>query len=266
MKIGIIGCGHMGSALAKAILANGIGEVMASQHHKPQLALKKSEQKNFEWTGDNRQVVKKSDVVILGVKPNMIQVVLREVQNDIDPKQILISIAAATPLARLTLWSGGHKKIVRTMPNLAALVGESMTVWKTSPSFPKKEKAAVKKLLESFGKALEVQDEKLIDVISTVAGCGPAYVAAFLESMEKMLLQYKISSQDARTLAIQTIVGTADYFTATGTPFATLKNAVQTKGGTTKAAFKVLNKKKWQQIFEDAMAAAYTRTQEMMGK
>lgn len=266
MRIGIIGCGHMGSALAKAILAKGIGKVMASQHHKPQLAITKSEGKNFEWTVDNRHAVKVSDVVILGVKPNMIQEVLHEIRTVLHPKQTLISIAAATPLAKLTLWSGGHKKIVRIMPNLAALVGESMTTWKTSPSFPKKEKAAVQKLLESFGKALQVQDEKLIDVISTVAGCGPAYTAAFLESMENMLRKYGVSSKDARTLALQTLHGTAQYFFETKASFANLKNAVQTKGGVTEAALKVLNKKKWQKIFEDAMAAAYTRTKEIMGK
>ena len=261
MRIGIIGCGHMGSALGKAFLARG-EKLYISGRHKPALAKEKS----VEWTVDNRAIALSTNIIFIGVKPGMVQTVLEEIAPLLKPRHLIISIAAAVTLKKLQQWSGGHKKIVRVMPNLAAVVGESMSMWKGLPSLSKKEKNQAQKLLESFGVALEVKNENLIDATSTVAGCGPAYVAAFLESMEKMLLKNGISKKDARAIAVQTLYGTTKYFKESDMPFAVLKNAVQTKGGITEAAFKVLTKKKWQQIFEEGMQAALTKTKELMAK
>lgn len=280
MKIGIIGCGHMGSAIAKALLAKGAGAVWISDPVKQGcpvkaghllfsgtrpagIKLSKKEQKSPCWTVDNCEAVKKTDIVVIAVKPDIVQSVLAEIQLFLRKNQILISIAAGIPLQKLAKWSGRHKKIVRVMPNLAAQVLESMSVWKASKGLNKKEKQIVARLLNSFGKSLEVKNEDLIDIATAVCGGGPAYTAAFLESMAQAAQSIGFSSQDAKTLALQSALGSIIYIEKTGIDFSALKNAVQTKGGTTEAGFKVLRRKNWQKTLEQALLAGYKKARGM---
>lgn len=254
MNIGIIGCGHMGTAIAKALLSKKIGRVLVSNPVCPKIKV--------NWTVDNREVVKKSDIVIVAVKPNVVASVLSEIRQTLRPSQILISIAAGVPLKKLQKFSK-HKKIARVMPNLPAQVFDGMSVWKALRGLHKKERGAVRKLLQSFGKEIEARDEKLIDMATAVSGCGPAYVAAFLESMASQTRKAGFSAGDSRLLALETVNGTLDYIKETNMEFSALKNLVQTKGGATEAAFKVLKKKKWQKVFEQAISAAYRRARKL---
>lgn len=255
LKIGIIGCGHMGSAIAKALISKKVGKVFVSNPIKPHI--------NAKWTTNNCEAVKNAAIILLTVKPDTVQIVLKEIKPALKPNQILISIAAGIPLKKLAEWSQNHKKIVRAMPNLPAQIFSGMSVWKTSSSINKKEKQPVKNLLNSFGKEIEVKDEKLIDIATAVAGGGPAYTAAFLESMASVAEKIGFSKTDARLLSLQSVYGSVLYIEKTGLDFAEVKNAVQTKGGTTEAGFKVLKKHNWQKILEKALLAGYKRTQKL---
>ncbi|MBI2638518.1 NAD(P)-binding domain-containing protein [Candidatus Peregrinibacteria bacterium] len=277
----------MGSAIAKALLGTSwVRAVFASNPQKPHvmLSLSKPEKKRFRWKKvapfrrinclaslrlglvDNTAVVKAVDIVVIAVRPGVVAATLQEIRPFLKKKQILISIAAGTPLKKLKKWSGGHKKIVRVMPNLPAQVFDGMSVWKPAQGLSKKEKTAVKKFLESFGKQIEVKDEKLIDMATAIGGGGPAYTAAFLESMTKAAKRIGFSESDARLLAIQTVDGSLDYIKETGIEFNQLKSAVQTKGGTTETGFKILKKKKWQATLEKALFAGYKRAREISKK
>ncbi len=255
MKIGIIGCGHMGSAIAKALMVNKIATVRVSSPQRPKFKI--------SWTIDNRQIVKGAHVIIIAVKPNVVMAVLQEIAPLLKSNQILISIAAGVPLKKLAFWSGGHKKIVRMMPNLPAQVFDGMSVWKAASGLKKQEKTTVVKILNSFGKQIHVNDEKLIDVATAIVGGGPAYAAAFLESMAKAAQKIGFSKNEARILALQTVDGSLDYIEETGIGFNNLKQIVQTKGGTTEAGFKILKKKKWQATLEQALFAGYKRAQQI---
>lgn len=269
MHIGIIGCGHMGSALAKALLKTaGVHAVTVGNPQKPYVmaSLSNHEKKRFRWDVDNAAVAKAVDIVVIAVRPGVVVSALKEIRPFLKQKQILISIAAGTPLWKLKKWSGGHKKIVRVMPNLPAQVFDGMSVWKPAPGLSKKEKTTVAKLLDSFGKQIQVQDEKLIDIATAIAGGGPAYAAAFMESMANAARKIGFSPNEARTLVLQTVDGSLDYIKETGIQFAELKSAVQTKGGTTEAGFKILKKKKWQATLEKALLAGYKRARAISKK
>lgn len=255
MKIGIIGCGHMGSAIAKALLAKGMGKVSVSNLKKPPF--------NINWTTDNKILTQNADIVLIAVKPDAVKMVLGEINPVLKSDKIIISIAAGVPLKKLADWTKNHKKIVRVMPNLPAQIFEGMSVWKASSGINKKEKGVIRRLLAAFGKEIEVKDEKLIDIATSVSGGGPAYTAVFLESLASAAQKIGFSKLDARLLALQSAYGSILYIEKTGLDFAEVKNVVQTKGGTTSAGFKVLKKKNWQKILEKALLTGYQRARKI---
>lgn len=255
MRIGIIGCGHMGSAIAKALLKRGAGKVSASNPIKPPFSV--------NWTTDNKTLAQNADIILIAVKPDAVKMVLSEINPVLKSDKIIISIAAGIPLKKLITWTKNHKKIVRVMPNLPAQIFEGMSVWKASSGINKQEKQTVARLLNSFGKSLEVKNEDLINIATAVSGGGPAYVAAFLESLAFAAQKIGFSKADARLLALQSAYGSILYIEKTGLDFAEVKNVVQTKGGTTSAGFKILKKKNWQKIFEKALLSGYQRAREI---
>lgn len=258
--IGIIGCGHMGSAIANALLQKN-HVLWTSNQHKPSVRLRVAKHDRLHWTVDNTEVVKKTDVIFLAVKPSVVYSVLREIKGILKNNQILISIAAGIPLKKLYIWSGNHKKIVRVMPNLPAEIFEGISIWKGLSTLQKKEKQIVVQLLNAFGKHIEVKNEDLINI--SVGGSGPAYVALFLESMVRFAEKTGFTKHQARILALQSVLGSARYIEKTGVDFEALISAVQTKRGTTEASFKILKAKKWGRIFEKALHAAYRRAREI---
>lgn len=259
----------MGSAITKALLAHGV-DVCVGNPTRPKLGTQSGAARGkFCWKVDNLNVVRGADMVIVAVKPGVVPAVLEEIapspgakRAGLGAKQILISIAAGITLARLKKWSGGHKKLVRVMPNLPAQVGDGMSVWK-AVGLSAGEKKSVRKLLQSFGKEIVAKNEKQIDAATAICGGGPAYVAAFLGVMAKVARGYGFSEKDSRVMALQIIDGAEDYIEETGVEFGELKKAVQTKGGTTEAGFKVLNKGKWQAVFERALKAGYKRARQL---
>lgn len=262
MNIGIIGCGHMGSAIAKALLNKKMGKVFASNKTPLHIELSPAQKNDFEWTIDNVDIVDKCELICLAVRPADVKEILAKIKKGLK-NQILISIAAGVSLKKLSTWSGGHKKIVRVMPNLPAQVGEGMSVWKFASKLSGADKKLVEDFLNSFGKSLEVSDEKLIDIATAVSGGGPAYTAAFLECMADSCEKIGFKKDAARELALQTVIGSANYIRKTGAEFSLLKKLVQTKGGTTEAGFAVLKKKSWQKILKNAFFAGYKRAQKL---
>lgn len=263
-SIGLIGCGHMGSAIVSALLSKKI-PVIASKRTKPKISLSKITRPLFTWTVDNKRLVNEVDIVVIAVKPSDVAAVLQEIAPLLSKNHVLLSIAAGVSIASLKKNSGNHSKIVRVLPNLSSQVLKGVSVWKALPSLTSSEKKIISELLSSFGRAIEVSQEDLIDK-AIVSGCGPAYTAAFLETLAMAAKNFGYSDQQARTMALETVMGAAEYLQKTGMDFGALKNAVQTKGGVTEASFKVLNAKKWQQILQEACNAAYRRVEEMLGK
>jgi pyrroline-5-carboxylate reductase len=255
-RIGIIGCGHMGTAIASAALQKKLGTVFIGTPHKKSIH-------GARWTKDNIQVVNETKYLIIGVRPGMVEAVLREIKPALTQEHVLISIAAGVHLKKLSKWSGNHKKIVRSIPNLPAQVGKGVSVWMATNGLSKAEKQQVTKFFESFGISMEVKKEKLIDM-AVVSGCGPAYVAAFLESMSRFAQKAGFTGEQARQMAIATVLGSVVYMDNANIDFAELKQAVQTKGGVTEAAFKLLKKKKWQQIMEKSFDAACRRMSQLV--
>lgn len=238
----------MGGAIAQALLSKK-NSVQLSTPHKPSFKI--------SWVANNTQVVNRADFIIIAVKPGVVARVLQEITPYLTPSQIVISVAAGISLNKLQKYLSGHKKIVRTLPNLPAQVFQGFTLWKASPGISSAAKKTMTNLLSAFGESIEVKNEDLIDSGCAVSGCGPAFCAAFLDTLATFAQKSGFSKSQAREMSLQTLLGTALYIQQTGVEFGVLAKAVQTKGGVTEAAFKILNKKGWQKILSSALDSAY---------
>lgn len=240
----------MGSAIANALLTQPKKvKLYISNPSKPKL------KGNFTWSSDNTTTATKGEIIFVAVKPGIVESALRDISPRLDKNQILVSIAAGIPIKKISAWSADHSKIVRVMPNLPVQVFAGVSVW-IAKGINSKEKNNIKALLQTLGHEIEVKKESMIDSATAASGGGPAYVAAFLESLANFAKKSGFSAIEARNLALTTLIGSAKYISETGIDFAELKNAVQTKGGTTEVGFKVLKSKKWQEILKKALTEA----------
>ena len=184
MKLGFIGTGNMASAIMGGIIKKAIipaEEIIGADLFAPG---RERVQKQFgiHVTDSNKEVVEKAEVIILSVKPQFYESVINEIKDDIKKEQIVITIAPGKTLAWLSEKFGKDVKLVRTMPNTPAMVGEGMTAACPNEHMTEEEIAYVRTLLESFSR-VEIVPERLMDVVVSVSGSSPAYVFVMIEAM-----------------------------------------------------------------------------------
>ncbi|MCR4715594.1 MAG: pyrroline-5-carboxylate reductase [Lachnospiraceae bacterium] len=274
MKIGFIGCGNMGKAIMAGILAKGLAskdEIIASDVSE---AARNAcnEQYGVNITDDNRTVVKESDIVFLAVKPTYYEDVITDIRKTVSevlsqreglsPGLMFISIAPGKTISWLDKNIGDERiKIVRTMPNTPALVGEGITGVAFGKNLDHEDKELALKLLNSFGKA-EVVKENLMDVVTSVSGSSPAYVFMFIEAMADAAVADGMPRAQAYTFAAQAVLGSAKMVLETGKHPGELKDMVCSPGGTTIEAVRVLEAKGMRSAVFEAMKACTKKSRE----
>jgi pyrroline-5-carboxylate reductase len=263
-RLGFIGAGNMASAIMRGIIACGI--VHPNNIYAFDVDLDKLNRLSAELgictAKDNCQVVSNSDIVILAVKPNTYSKVLLEIKDCLEERHILISIAAGISVDFIKQLIGGRCKVVRTMPNTPALVGEGMTALCTNHDLSPKELKAVKDILHSLGKVEEVS-ENLMDAVTAVSGSGPAYVAMFIEAMADGGVLAGLPRDLAYRMAIQTVIGTARLLSEWGKHPGELKDMVSSPGGTTIEAIRQLEKQGFRGAVIEAVNACTLKAQTM---
>ena len=254
MKLGFIGTGNMASAIMGGIIKNQIipandiigADVMEAGRKRVK------EQFGIQVTADNHEVVNSSDIVILSVKPQFYAEVIAEIKDDVREDQIIITIAPGKTLAWLKEQFGKNVKIVRTMPNTPALVGEGMTAACPNEYMTKEEITYVLTLLESFGR-VEIIPERLMDTVVSVSGSSPAYVFMFIEAMADAAVSGGMPRAQAYQFAAQAVLGSAKMVLETGKHPGELKDMVCSPAGTTIEAVRVLEEKGFRSAVIEAM-------------
>lgn len=261
--IAILGAGNMGEAIIRALVEGGI------ERDKIIVFDKKGERTSavkarfrISIANSNSEAVKKADYIIIAVKPQDLKSVMEEIKSEVKDKTV-ISIAAGVKVERLREHLGREMKIVRVMPNICTLYAQSATGVFFSGNFSEDEKGRIKKLLGFFGAVIEVGEEPLLDVVTGLSGSGPAFVFVFLEAMTDAGVKLGLSRNDARALAIQTVLGSAKLAAESGKHFAELKDMVTSPGGTTMAGLKVLEDKKFRAAVMSAVESAVKRAKEL---
>lgn len=254
MKLGFIGTGNMASAIMGGVIKNEIfaaneiigADVFAAGREKVK------EKFGINVTADNREVVEKSEVLILSVKPQFYASVINEIKDDIKEDQIVITIAPGKTLEWLAEQFGKDVKIVRTMPNTPAMVGEGMTAACPNEQITEEDLAYVKKILESFSR-VEVVPEKLMDAVTAVSGSSPAYVYMFIEAMADAAVSGGMPRPQAYTFAAQAVLGSAKMVLETGMHPGALKDMVCSPAGTTIEAVRTLEERGFRSAVIEAM-------------
>lgn len=275
-KTGFIGAGNMGEAFVGAIIKSNLlspSKIYVSDINEERLAVFRSNY-GISAINDNIKLFSKCDIVILAVKPQQIDKVLTEITNQKDymipAKKLIISIAAGIPLQKIEnlLYTPLDKKsrtklpIIRVMPNTPALVLSGMSGMSANRYASVEDVNIVKTLLEAMGKVLEFNENDL-DAVTALSGSGPAYVFYLIESMIEGGINAGLDPNDAYTLTIATLKGSLALMEKLNESPETLRKKVTSPGGTTEAAFKILENNGVKQNIIDAIAAAALRSKEL---
>ena len=233
-KIGIIGVGTMGEALLQGIRASALGKQfkLMGSARTPDSARETAKKYGIECGVDNRAVAKESDVLILAVKPQQAQAVLKEVAPHLRKGQLLISICAAISLKQLKDWSGGKCALVRAMPNTPAIVGEGMTVICSDSDLKEASLKKAETIFATVGKVAALE-EAFMDAATGLSGCGPAYVFLMIEALSEAGVKLGIPRKTSTLLAAQTLQGAARMVLERGEHPAAMKDEVTTPAGCT---------------------------------
>ena len=206
----------------------------------------------------NRAALDGADAVVLAVKPQVLKDVCAELLPWLDG-ELMVSVAAGTRISTLARWLKGHSRIVRSMPNTPALIGQGITGLYAPPSLAAHDVATATELMQSTGIVVRVATEAMIDAVTAVSGSGPAYVFHWIESMMAAAEGVGFDAAAARTLVFATLKGATALAEASEEPASVLRERVTSKGGTTAAALAVLNERGVHQAMVDAVRAARDR-------
>ncbi len=264
--VAFIGAGNMGEALIRGLLAARTvspARIIAADV--------RAERREFlvktfgvQAIDDNAEAVKAADIVLLAVKPQQMGEVLAGFKSVMTGSKLIVSIAAGVNTARIERELGGKARVVRVMPNTPVLVGAGAAALAKGTYATDEDLVTVESIFGAVGISVRVE-EKLLDAVTALSGSGPAYVFYVTEAMIKAGVAAGLDEAVAKRLAIQTVYGAGKLLVESKDEPESLRRNVTSPGGTTEAALKVMNDRKLEEIFAEAIKAAEKRSRELSG-
>jgi pyrroline-5-carboxylate reductase len=263
IRVGIIGSGTLGGAILKTLLAHDfekkdllIIEIIDEVREEIENKFKVQTSSKIESPiGD-------CNVIIIAVKPQNIDEVLRDLSSHVSEKNLLISVAAGITMAYIERRLGEKRAISRTMPNIAAQVGEAATAICFNKKVNEEQKEQAKDVMGNIGLVVEVE-EKHMDAVTGLSGSGPAYIFLMVEALAEGGVLIGLPREKAFALAIQTVYGTACLLRETGEHPTVLKEMVTTPGGTTAEGLLQLEYGRFRHIIISAVQAAAEKSRKL---
>ncbi|MCQ9206483.1 MAG: pyrroline-5-carboxylate reductase [Omnitrophica bacterium] len=261
MKLGIIGCGNMGSALARGILSTRLLQFNSIYISDKDSGRTRALSKKLGMrVSTNKETVKKSNFIIIAVKPQDAKRLLASISEDLDQSKHLVSIMAGVSIKKIESFINKKVAITRAMPNLTALAGKSITC--LSHNRMVKNKAFTQKIFSSVGSVIEIE-EKHMDAVTAVSGSGPAYFLYLAECLAEAAVKLGIKREKAVELAAATLFGSGALLEALDVSPEVLRKRITSKKGTTEAALSVLKSKNFKGAVIEAVKAASARSKEL---
>lgn len=262
-RIAVIGGGRMGEAIVAGLLAAGVVDAGAITVAEPG----ESRREVFSAHGvatvvDGHDAVGSADIVILAVKPQVIDAVVAHLSDEVRPGAVVVSIAVGITTARLESLLPAGTPVVRVMPNTPAMVGQGMSVVSGGSEATPEQVEMVRAMFEALGSAITL-DERYQDAASAISGSGPAYVALIADALARAGVRQGLTRDVALALALQTMRGTVELIERTGTHPEAVIDGVASPGGTTIAAIEALEAGGVRSAIFDAVAAAVGRAKEL---
>ncbi|MGB1579969.1 MAG: pyrroline-5-carboxylate reductase [Nevskiales bacterium] len=261
--ISFIGGGNMAASLIGGLLQDG--------HPADRIAVVEPVEERRSWLSSEFQIdcqaearLSGTDVVVLAVKPQVLQAVARDLASAIQDNNVLVvSIAAGIRCEDMARWLGGHRSIVRCMPNTPALVQTGATGLYALPEVSSEQRTTAESVLRAVGLTLWVEEESLIDGITAISGSGPAYFFHFMEALQAAGEQLGLEADKARLLTLQTALGAARMALESKEDLAELRRRVTSPGGTTERALNSMDAENFVDIVGRAAKAAAQRAAEL---
>lgn len=263
MKITFLGGGNMANALIGGMLKQGF---VAADLHVIDPGTEARAKLNAAYAVNCHSSAETMpagpDILVLAVKPQQMQEACAPLREKLG-NAVVVSIAAGLNLDTLSRFLGGHRKIVRCMPNTPALVGLGITGLYALPEVSAEEKAAADRVLRAVGSTVWIDSEAKMDGVTAISGSGPAYVFLFIEALQQAAAELGFTPEEGRQLAIETVQGAAALAAQSPDPAAVLRERVTSKGGTTEAALRTMAEKGVKEGIIAGVKAAEARGQEL---
>lgn len=260
----VVGGGTMGAAICEAVLGRRLTHPTRVTVAEPESDRRAALQARLGVRAVARaaEALDEARLVLLAVKPQAFPRVAEELQGRIPQGVPVLSIMAGLTLERVAA-DLGHAQVVRSMPNAAARVFESATVWCAAPAVTAAQRDLVRTVLGAIGHAMEVEEESLLDSATAVSGSGPAYLCLVAEAMIEGAVGIGLTRALAQHLVFQTFVGTASLLGAPGAHPALVRESVTSPGGTTAAGLQALERGAVRAAFVEAIRAGLQRAREL---
>lgn len=264
LKLAMLGAGNMAEAIIKGLLdaeACQPAHILATDVRGGRLEeLRKTY--GIEVSQDNRKAAAWADVVVLAVKPQVLDKLFVEIRDSLRANTLVISIAAGVPISRMQSFLSPNTRVIRTMPNTPALVQEGATAIAAGTHATAEDVALAKKLFECLGLCV-VLDEAALDAVTGLSGSGPAYIFLIIEALADAGVKVGLARDTAQLLAAQTVLGSAKLLLQTGEHPGRLKDMVTSPGGTAIAGLHTLEAGGLRTTLMNAVEAATARSREL---
>ena len=262
--LAFLGAGNMAEALIKGLLRAEVAaphEIICTDRRKER-GDELVARYGVRFTTSNAQAAREAGLVVLSVKPQVMNHLLEEISPALDESKLVISIAAGVPIEAIERKVGHGVRIVRTMPNTPALVGAGATALSAGRHATEADLALAKSLFDAIGKSVVV-DETLLDAVTGLSGSGPAYIFLIIEALSDAGVKVGLPRYQAQELAAQTVLGSAKLLIETGEHPGRLKDQVTSPGGTAIAGLHTLEAGGLRTTLMDAVEAATRRSKEL---
>ncbi len=264
--IAFIGAGNMTRSIISGLVQSGYPaqEIIASNPSRPKLDALENDL-GIQVTQDNHQAVKQAQVIVLAVKPQLMEQVTADLADNLDlTGKVFISIAAGINVDRLLEMLKGQYDLIRTMPNTPSALGKGMTGLYAPSTVSQQDREFADYVLSMVGETVWVDNEADIDLVIATAGSSPAYFFLFLEAMQDEAIRQGLDKDKARKLVQQAMLGSAEMVCHNpDLELSELRAQVTSKGGTTAQAVNNFEKEGLREVVARSMQAAITRAQEM---
>ncbi len=264
-SIAVIGAGNLGSALLFGLAQMGQTSphrLIAADSSAERLAAISARHSKILTTSSNTGSIEKADIVVLAVKPNVVAPVVEEIAGALRPNQLLISMAAAVPIAAIEESLDSPQPIVRVMPNIAMTVHAAASALCGNAQATGEHMALALAIFGAVGETVVVGEAQM-HAVTGLSGSGPAYVFTLIEAMAAGGVKMGLTVEAARKLAAQTFLGAARLALESGVSPADLRDQVTTPGGTTVAGLHELERGGVRSAMMDAVEAATERSIEL---
>jgi pyrroline-5-carboxylate reductase len=256
----------MGEAIIAGLVRSGVrpGEILAYDADSSRLG-KVRKDYSIRALNHNPELIRGAEVVILAVKPQVMEKVLAEIGPAVKAKKpLVISIAAGIKTETIKARLGRDSRLARVMPNTPALIGAGISAY-FAAGMEKSDKAKVEKILSAIGQVVEVEKEELMDAVTGLSGSGPAYIFMVIEALADGGVKVGLARKMALQLAAQTVIGAGRMVLETGMHPGELKDMVTSPGGTTIAGLSALEQGGLRGLLIKAVESATMRSRELAG-